>query len=234
MHNRAHHDGAVQIETDKTLQPATNTADYKIEEIVVGGGDLILETTRKNGKKMGYLVGSPVLGSSSRVFHTMLGRASSFKEAIDVRGAAILGSQPVVMQVEDDSETLGRVLKVLHHRYELSKEDISFEDFVRIAEICLRYELRVPLQALADGLKESLDLENIVTVESGYEDCVLIANVFGYERLFTVATKEAMMWSTKGSCFEQNQGLSTCTPCSITDEISPARDPQSRHPLTRG
>ncbi|KAI5857239.1 hypothetical protein BZA05DRAFT_471321 [Tricharina praecox] len=195
------------------------------EEIMLGRGDVVLETINEAGKRVGYLVGSQILCITSPVFRAMLGRASSFKEGIDTRRAAILGHhRPAVIRLEDDSDALGLVLRVLHHRYDFPDEDVGSQRFVKITEICCKYELRKPFQALADDLKELLDLEHVVTATNGYEDCVLISYVFGYERLFTVATKEVILWSRKGLHFEHNQRLSASTPSSTIAQLEQERN----------
>ncbi|KAI5857240.1 hypothetical protein BZA05DRAFT_169275 [Tricharina praecox] len=223
-HIRVHRDGAPKIETYTRPQTAANTSwDLEnLEEIMLGGGDLILETTDYDGEPVGYLVGSQILCNSSPVFRAMLGRYSTSKEAIDMRRAAILGRPPAVIELEDDHNALGQVLKVLHHRYDLPEEDIDFEELATIAGICLKYELRRSLQALADRLVDSLCLKESLGRWLYYENCLLIAYVFEYEKLFASCTKQIILgdsWLNDAPEREEFMPLSDSIPLHVIERM---------------
>ncbi|KAI5857241.1 hypothetical protein BZA05DRAFT_169294 [Tricharina praecox] len=208
--------------TTEAQTTATTAADFDIlEEVMHGGGDLIVETATEDGKKLGYRVGSQILCAASPVFRAMLGCGTLPEEAVNVRQPAAIGELlPAVIKLEGDVEALGRVLRVLHYRYDLTNEDISFTQFVKIAEICHRYELRGPLQPLADSLTESPDLQHNVG-EIGYEDCVLVSYVFGYEELFANSTVHdvIMRRSNEGLLSDQNRRLSASTPSGVIEQL---------------
>jgi len=229
-HVRAHADA---LETEAAPTPPItpeiiDTDTYEtLEEIILGRGDLMLETTNKDGDKVGYLVGSQVLCTASAVFRELLGPGSPF-DAGSLPWAVVRGRRVAVMQVEDDLESLGLVLKVLHHRHDLPRGDIEYAQFVKIAEVCLTYGLCGPLQALADGLVESLGLiEKAASI--GYcAGSVLIAYVFGDENLFAVATERVIRYSCLwegGLLCPGSERLSANLPSSITSKLSSVGTP---------
>lgn len=229
-HVRAHAD-ALESEAAPTPPIAPEIIDtdtYEtLEEIILGRGDLMLETTDKDGGKVGYLVGSQVLCTASAAFREMLGPGSPFQADIDsLPRAVVRGHRVAVMRVEDDSEALGQVLKVLHHRHDLPRGDIEFDLFVKIAEVCHTYGLRGPLQAIADGLMESLGLLERATSIGYCAGSVLIAYVFGDEDLFAVATERVIRYSCfweGGLLCPDSKRLSANLPSSITETLTRER-----------
>ncbi|KAF8533801.1 hypothetical protein BDD12DRAFT_809877 [Trichophaea hybrida] len=147
-----HSDESVEIDIYEFESKPGPDVDL-IEEIIVVGGDLIIKASISPTDSIGYLVGSQILYTTSSVFRDMFGRDSLCPEATDIRRANVLGFSPAVVSLDDDdSQALGLVLKVLHHRYDELPDEVSFNQIVHIAAICEKYKLHQSLQPLANRL----------------------------------------------------------------------------------
>jgi hypothetical protein len=196
------------------LKPAGITELKKIFE----GGDLILKTSQRGGRTVGYLVSSQVLCMTSKVFLKMLGRDSLFKEAMDVRRANVLGFQPAVVTVDDDDKALEFILQFIHHRHDMLPAALVFPELVRIAEICDKYELQLALKPTVDKFLEP-HKKNLTG--SLYRDWLLVSHVFGYADIFSKISKELILtgsWTGNSLLFSDGASipLSSCTPSSVT------------------
>jgi hypothetical protein len=220
-----HSAGSNKIE--KYAKAGRNSKPVGIDELkeIFKSGDLILKTTTGD-RSVGYVVSSQVLCMTSKVFLKMLGRDSPFKEAMDVRLASIFGFPPAVVTVDDDDKALEFILKVLHHLHDLIPKTLAFDELVRIAEICDKYEFRLgvlksTVENLLASYKSSLAGDANPTGSSS-RDWLLVSYVFGYTDIFSKISKELVLTgSWTGDCLLFPDGgegspLSSCTPSSIT------------------
>ncbi|KAF8247936.1 hypothetical protein K440DRAFT_661099 [Wilcoxina mikolae CBS 423.85] len=196
----------------------TPTATEPEPIAIIPDGDLILHVESES-EIARYLVCSQVLCSASAVFRKMLGKESSFAEAVALRQSKDSG-EPVVVRLEDDDPTtMGVVLRVLHVRNYLVPRKMVLQDMVHIAVICDKYGFHEGLQVMADIWLESLKLDT-ASIAASPEDWLLISWVFGPEDIFTQVSKSLVLrglQSGNGMVFsDDNLSLSESVPSAIS------------------
>jgi len=155
---------------------------------------LSLQTSTINAT---YLVSSHLLCSASPIFRASLGPSSGFVEAIELRRLQevatatsvsddSLYNMPIGDDLGFDSTAMAVVLYVIHERTEHIPKTIEFEHLHNIAIICDYYDCAAAMSPWNKAWM--LPLEKLV-LESGYEDWLFIAYLFGNQELFGKITK---------------------------------------------
>jgi len=128
----------------------------------------------------------------------MLGKDSDFAEAVALRKSRDSG-EPVVVRLEDDDpETMGVVLRVLHVRNYLVPRRITLQSMVHVAVICDKYGFHEGLQVMVDIWTESLKADR-VSIAAYPEDWLLITWMFGPEDIFTQVSRSLILRGLESS-----------------------------------
>ncbi|KAF8533129.1 hypothetical protein BDD12DRAFT_914312 [Trichophaea hybrida] len=201
--------------------PETSTATEPEPISIIPDGDLILHV-ESDSEVVRYLVFSQILCSTSAVFRKMLGKESSFAEAVALQKSKD-SDEPVVVRLEDDDlTTMGVVLRVLHSRNYLVPRKMVLQDMVHTAVICDKYEFHEGLQFITDIWLKSLKLDT-TSIDASPEDWLLISWVFGPEDIFTQVSRSLVLRGLKSGddmVFGNDKlSLSESVPSAISDEI---------------
>ena len=157
---------------------------------IASSGDVILNIPAAAGS-MKLRVSSHVLCTTSPVFRAMLGPHSAFKEASELRMCS--AGNPYELSILDDYPyALTAVLLALHCRSELVPVNPGFKDLVELALVCDKYDC-------PGGLLPWLDTWTAVwkptILESGYEEWLFVAWVFGIKEKFDELTRKVILES---------------------------------------
>lgn len=158
-----------------------------------------------------FHVNSQTLWAVSPVFRAMLGPESSFKEALEIRRAAIRGSNSPVPTITLDGppKIVQLVLQILYHRHEHPSplpNALPIRDLSGVAAFANKYELHDVLRPWAQKWKWSRPAV-LPCEDTGHK--VFISWVFGMEDEFAEASNAAsmsMFWSLEKGLFLRDNG----------------------------
>lgn len=133
-----------------------------------------------------YEVSSQILCAASPYFQASFGPDSQFISAQRVRRAAMRGQPRAEIELDDDPEAMGIVLKVLCFRHHEVPDVLSLPKIRKLAIIADKYELEAVLRPWVSKWSEVSKLNILL---SGHEDWLFISWVFGYEGIFKDCTR---------------------------------------------
>lgn len=111
--------------------------NYKASEVNVDlNGDVTLELSRTDGKKVHLLTSSKVLTLASSVFATMF--SSQSKEGLSNHGAS---NKPRISLPNDDVDAFTLICNVIHYRVTEVPEKLSMSCLENVAIICDKYDM---------------------------------------------------------------------------------------------
>lgn len=135
-------------------------------------------------------VASQVLCSASPVFRAMLGPASSFREACELRKMSAT-AEPYRLVLEDDNpEALAVILLALHCQNKFVPVTVSFQNLLDLAIICDKYDCATAVSLWTDIWTK--DWKKMAQ-DAGYEQWLFIAWTFGVEDVFHSLSKKLIM-----------------------------------------
>ena len=153
-------------------------------------GDVILKIPTAAGT-MKLRVSSHVLCTTSLVFRAMLGPDSRFKEASELRMHS--AENPYELSLEDDYPyALTAILLALHCRDEMVPVDPTFKDLVGLAVVCDKYDCRGGVLSWVDTWTAAWKSRML---ESGYEEWLFVAWVFGIKEGFGKLSRKLILES---------------------------------------
>jgi hypothetical protein len=187
---------------------------------IADDGDVILQVSSGSHFEH-YLVCSQVLCTTSKVFKRMLGKDSSFAEAVALRQARFTDDEiPITIRLDDDPWAMGAVLRVLHARHYTVPRKITLPQMVQIAVICDKYIFH-------EGLYTTsaiwiLPLRSEDSIRDFPEDWLLISWVFGLRDIFGAASKTlilgAMVANERLVFGVEKRTLPENIPCSVSSK----------------
>lgn len=153
-------------------------------KIIVHDGDLKLSVGLTVFQRKVFLVASQALWAVSPVFKAMLGPTSSFKEAVTLRN---LGSEPPVVDLDDDFDAMEIVLNVLFHQHPRlpAIDTYTCSQIFQIALITEKYELHNVMHYWSRDLHKRFEAISETAIN---DDSVFISWVFGYDEIFSEKT----------------------------------------------
>jgi len=207
-----HTGGAPVLRPYREPSSDTDAASHELV-VIVPDGDLFLSVSKgpaQSGRRcVRFQVASPILWLASRVFNSMFGPNSRFQEAIALRRSNITGVLPLVVDLDDDPESLKFVLNALHFRsYPFPFP--TYKLIVEVAAICDKYELHRALRFVAERHFLAIGQFEDYSVRSNW---LLISYVFGFETLFEAVSKHIILHLTDA---EQNDTIDWRTPSKVT------------------
>lgn len=128
------------------------TSKQKIEKITQEG-DLHIKLSPGHAvtRSFQFLVDSHVLYIASPVFKAMFGPGSSFRERKELEsGIGGATALPVIELHDDDAEALRTVFNILHNKHSRVPRSVTYHQFLEIAILADKYELREPIQIWAE------------------------------------------------------------------------------------
>ena len=153
-------------------------------------GDVILKIPAATGTTK-LRVSSHVLCTTSPVFRAMLGPDSRFKEAYELRMRS--AEKPYELSLEDDYPyALTAILLALHCRDEMVPVDPKFKDLVGLAVVCDKYDCRGGVLSWVDTWTAAWKSRMF---ESGYEEWLFVAWVFGIKEGFGKLSRKLILES---------------------------------------
>ena len=153
-------------------------------------GDVILKIPTAAGTAK-LRVSSHVLCTTSSVFRAMLGPGSRFKEASELRMRS--AENPYELSLEDDYPcALVVILLALHCRDEKVPVNPTFKDLVELAIVCDKYDCRGGVLSWVDTWTAAWKPRMF---ESGYEEWLFVAWVFGIKEGFDKLSKQVILES---------------------------------------
>ena len=157
---------------------------------IASAGDVILKIPTATGTTK-LRVSSHVLCTTSPVFRAMLGPHSQFREAAELRTRST--GDPYELSIEDDYPyALTAILLALHCRSEMVPVNPAFKDLVELAIVCDKYDCR-------GGLLPWVDIWTAAwkphMLDSGYEEWLFIAWVFGIKEGFDELSRRVILES---------------------------------------
>lgn len=183
----------VVLVVDRLLEMmnGSTTSEYEPTATVdiVTYGDLILEVSSDAGTAR-FKVSSQVLCIASPVFRAMLGPSSNFKEACELRAAAVSAEPYVLSLGEDDPQALAVVLNALHLQGSKVPISISFQNLVDLAIICDKYDCAPGVTLWADVWTE---VWKKYALEPGFERWLFIAWTFGIDEIFMSLSRKLIL-----------------------------------------
>ena len=155
-------------------------------------GDILLKVSTWEGA-VDLKVSSHVLCSASPVFRAMLGPDSQFKEACELRTCSV--EKPYELSLEDDyPHALTVTLLALHGRSDMVPVEITFRNLVELAIVCDKYDCRGGVLPWVDTTAEAWK-HRMLDQESGYEEWLFVAWVFGIEEGYDELSKGVILES---------------------------------------
>ena len=151
---------------------------------LVREGDLIVIATEGDAVAR-YEFSSQILCAASPYFQASFGSDSQFGSAQCARRAAIRGQPPAEIELDDDPEAMGIVLKVLCFRHNDFPDTLSIPEIRKLAIIADKYQLEAVLRPWVS--KWSAVSTWDVSLPD-HEDWLFISWVFGYEAIFKTIT----------------------------------------------
>ncbi|RYP20789.1 hypothetical protein DL765_002622 [Monosporascus sp. GIB2] len=201
-------------ETRCLLQAAESGASppAAIQECVISQrGDAMLEfanTGTENLPAYRFRVSSHMLAETSPVFARMFGLHSS-GGTLDAGCEEVLPPPPTRHKFSDGSEVklyrmphvqlntkraMEIVLHAAHMHSDMIPRDVDFDQFVAIAEVCLRYQCTSPLELIVEHRWLPEWMHKAVPVGGDVPDGLLtILYAFGARRLFERVSKTAIL-----------------------------------------
>ena len=156
-------------------------------------GDVILKIPTAAGTAK-LRVSSHVLCTTSSVFRAMLGPDSQFKEASELRVHS--AENPYELSLEDDYPyALTVILMALHSRSDMVPVDPAFKDLVELAIVCDKYDCRGGVFPWGDVWGAAWKPRML---ESGYEEWLFVAWVFGIKEGFEKLSRKIILESYPG------------------------------------
>ena len=153
-------------------------------------GDVILKIPAEAGA-VKLRVSSHVLCTTSSVFRAMLGPDSQFKEASELRVHS--AENPYELSLEDDYPyALTVILMALHSRSDMVPVDPAFKDLVELAIVCDKYDCRGGVFPWGDVWGAAWKPRML---ESGYEEWLFVAWVFGIKEGFEKLSRKIILES---------------------------------------
>jgi hypothetical protein len=180
-----------------------------IEEIIISQhGDAILEFANKASEDypvFRFKVSSHMLAETSPIFALMFNHSLS-TGIVDIEAASSLPSTPSRYTCKDGSEAMlfrmpqtelnvGKSFEILLHAAHMHNDvvprDVGFDQFISIAEACMRYQCTSPLELSVEyrWLPQWMHKAN----DDMPDGLLLISYAFGLRRLFTRMTKTAIL-----------------------------------------
>ncbi|RYP55199.1 hypothetical protein DL768_000193 [Monosporascus sp. mg162] len=183
-----------------------------IQECVISQrGDAILEfanTDAENFPAYRFRVSSHMLAETSPVFARMFGLHSS-GGTLDADYERVLPPPPARHKCSDGSEVklyrmphvelntkraMEIVLHAAHMHSDMIPRDVDFDQFVAIAEVCLRYQCTSPLEVIVEHRWLPQWMYKAVPVGNDIPDGLLtILYAFGARRLFARVSKTVIL-----------------------------------------
>ena len=169
-------------------------------EIVIYG-DVILKIPTAAGT-LKLRVSSHVLCTTSPVFRAMLGPDSQFKKASEFRMPS--AENPYELSLEDDYPyALTVVLLALHCRDEMVPVNPALKNLVELAIVCDKYDCRGGVLSWVDTWTAAWGprggtlpwVEKSGLLESGYEEWLFVAWVFGIKDGFDKLSRKIILES---------------------------------------
>ena len=164
-------------------------------------GDVILKIPAAAGT-LKLRVSSHVLCTTSPVFRAMIGPDSRFKEGFELRMRS--AENPYELSLEDDYPyALTVVLLALHCRYEMVPVNPAFKNLVELAIVCDKYDCRGGVLSWVDTWTAGWGpqggilpwVEKSGMLESGYEEWLFVAWVFGIKDGFDKLSRKIILES---------------------------------------
>lgn len=170
-------------------------------------GDLILELTFKRGRAR-FKVSSQVLCLASPVFRAMLGPASRFKEAVELRESTTT-IEPYVLPIEDDDpEALAIVLFAIHLQNSKVPTFIKEKRTIwNMAIICDKYDCTAAVSVWVDVWAEGW--RKRAFRNSGHGLWLFISWTFGLADVFNAISKKIILeghFDVEGGKFLSKEG----------------------------
>ncbi|RYO81089.1 hypothetical protein DL764_009810 [Monosporascus ibericus] len=181
------------------------------ECVITQRGDTMLEfanTDAENFPAYRFRVSSHMLAETSPVFARMFGLHSS-GGTLDAGHAQVLPPPPTRHKCSDGSEVklyrlphvelntkraMEIVLHAAHMHSDMIPRDVDFDQFVAIAEVCLRYQCTSPLELIVEHRWLPKWMHKAVPVDDDVPDGLLtILYAFGARRLFARVSKTAIL-----------------------------------------
>jgi hypothetical protein len=181
------------------------TRDIDIE--ISARGDVILQFSNllsPTQPVLRFRVSSHMLMAASPYFSRILapsnGRVGSFEEEVNTpspprrqicNDGATVKVYRMVQNETNKYEALTTLLHACHFNNDKVPREVTFEEFVSIAEVCLRYECTSPLENIVDcrWLQQWMHKAN----DSAPDGMLLISYVFGLRNLFTRTSKTVIL-----------------------------------------
>ncbi|RYP83362.1 hypothetical protein DL769_001386 [Monosporascus sp. CRB-8-3] len=183
-----------------------------IQECVISQrGDAMLEfanTDAENFTAYRFRVSSHMLAETSPVFARMFGLHSS-RGTLDAGYEHVLPPPPTRHKCSDGSEVklyrmphaelitkyaIEIVLHAAHMHSDMIPRDVGFDQFVAIAEVCLRYQCTSPLELIVEHRWLPKWMHKAVPVSGEVPDGLLtILYAFGVRRLFPPVSKTVIL-----------------------------------------
>ena len=169
---------------------STGTDDLEGYREIASAGDVILKIPTATATTR-LRVSSHVLCTTSPVFRAMLGPHSQFREAAELRTRST--GNPYELPIEDDYPyALTAILLALHCRSEMVPVNPAFKDLVELAIVWDKYDCR-------GGLLPWVDIWTAAwkphMLDSGYEEWLFIAWVFGIKEVFDELSRKLILES---------------------------------------
>ncbi|RYP90638.1 hypothetical protein DL770_003239 [Monosporascus sp. CRB-9-2] len=187
--------------------PQSAIQEYAISQ----RGDAMLEfanTDAENFPACRFRVSSHMLAETSPVFARMFGLHSS-GGTLDVGYEQVLPPPPTRHKCSDGSEVklyrmphvelntkraMEIMLHAAHMHSDMIPRDVGFDQFVAIAEVCLRYQCTSPLELIVEHRWLPQWMHKAVPVDNCVPDGLLtILYAFGARRLFARVSKTAIL-----------------------------------------
>lgn len=183
--------------------------DRTIEEIIISQrGDAVLEFANKDSEAnpvFRFRVSSHMLAETSPIFALMFNHAVP-REVVDVEAASNLpptpsryickdGSEVVLFRMPQTELNVEKSFEILLHAAHMHNDvvprDIAFDQFIAIAEACMRYQCTSPLELSVEY--RWLPQWVHKATEDMPDGLLLISYAFGLRRLFTRMSKTAIL-----------------------------------------
>lgn len=200
-------------------------SEVRVERITEYGDMYIQVIPEEDGEpKTRFLVGSQILYTASKVFLRMFGPTSLFAEGNRLNQRPPRSStNPLTdlptIDLHDNPNVIGIVLKILHHVTDGIPRQLEFREFVDMAIVADKYELRRVLQLWADMWVKEYNKEDWAA--PGNEDWLLIAWVFNYGDILHAASAQFI----KRACYGPGGRLGSANGIKvhqIDDHVPPA------------